>query len=51
MNARSARVDFDDIPDFGREPSVEFSALDRERGFDESFLSEDSDDDSRHHRP
>lgn len=50
MSTRSARVDFDDIPEFGREPSVEFSALDRERGFDESFLSEDSDDDTTRRR-
>ncbi|KAJ8654968.1 hypothetical protein O0I10_009364 [Lichtheimia ornata] len=42
MTARSARVDFDDV----REPSVEFSAL--ERGLDESFLSSEESDEDNH---
>ncbi|KAG0169042.1 hypothetical protein DFQ28_004056 [Apophysomyces sp. BC1034] len=48
INARSARIDFADIPDYSRDPSVEFTALDRERGLDESFLSDDSDIEERH---
>ncbi|KAI8380901.1 uncharacterized protein BYT42DRAFT_593008 [Radiomyces spectabilis] len=47
LNARSTRVDFDALPDYGRDPSVEFSAFDR--GLDESFL-EDEDSDVEHGR-
>ncbi|KAI9318109.1 hypothetical protein BX666DRAFT_1856687 [Dichotomocladium elegans] len=42
LSARSARVDFDDV----REPSVEFSALERRLDVD-SFLSESDDDDAQ----
>lgn len=44
MNTRSARVDFSDIPENGRDPSVEFSALDRHREFDDSFLTDSEED-------
>ncbi|CEP18379.1 hypothetical protein [Parasitella parasitica] len=44
LNARSTRVDFDDIPDVEREPSLEFTALDRDRGLDESFLDDEDSD-------
>ncbi|KAL0079267.1 hypothetical protein J3Q64DRAFT_1761839 [Phycomyces blakesleeanus] len=47
INARSARIDFTDLPDHTREPSVEFSALDRDRGI-ESFLGEGSDLEHEH---
>ncbi|KAI9469909.1 MAG: hypothetical protein EXX96DRAFT_587932 [Benjaminiella poitrasii] len=44
MHARSTRIDFDDIPDVEREPSLEFTALDRDRGLDESFLDDEDSD-------
>jgi hypothetical protein len=49
LHARSTRIDFDDIPDVEREPSLEFTALDRDRGLDESFL-DDEDSDSEQGR-
>lgn len=42
MHARSARIDFDDIPHIERDPSVEFSALDR--GLEETFLDDEDSD-------
>ncbi|GAN01166.1 wsc domain-containing protein [Mucor ambiguus] len=44
LHARSTRIDFDDIPDVEREPSLEFTALDRDRGLDESFLDDEDSD-------
>ncbi|KAI7893264.1 uncharacterized protein EV154DRAFT_502241 [Mucor mucedo] len=44
LHARSTRIDFDDISDIGREPSLEFTALDRDRGLDESFLDDNDSD-------
>ncbi|KAI8092365.1 uncharacterized protein B0P05DRAFT_526000 [Gilbertella persicaria] len=44
LHARSTRIDFDDILDNRREPSLEFTALDRDRGLDESFLDDDDSD-------
>lgn len=37
-------IDFDDIPDVEREPSLEFTTLDRDRGLDESFLDDEDSD-------
>lgn len=47
MNTRSARIDFSGISDNTRDPSMEFSWLDRHREFEESFLS-DSEEDNQH---
>lgn len=44
LHARSTRIDFDDIPNVAREPSLEFTALDRDRGLDESFLDDNDSD-------
>lgn len=41
IHARSSRIDFGDIPDVERDPSLEFSALDRDRGLEESFLDDE----------
>ncbi|KAI8979190.1 hypothetical protein BDF20DRAFT_868102 [Mycotypha africana] len=45
LNARSTRIDFDDIPDIEeRNPSLEFTALDRENGLEDNFMDvEDTD--------
>jgi hypothetical protein len=43
IHARATRVDFDDIESNDRE-SVEFTALDRDRGLDESFLDDEDSD-------
>ncbi|KAI7907276.1 uncharacterized protein BX663DRAFT_495395 [Cokeromyces recurvatus] len=48
LNARSTRIDFDDIPDVQREPSLEFTALDHDRGLDESFLDDEDSDIDQH---
>lgn len=44
LHARAARIDFDDIPGNNQRESLEFTALDRDRGLDESFLDDDDSD-------